>query len=120
MLTKTKAPGKTSRGEALWAEREELVSSGTAAYTRVVLEKGLGATVWDVDGKEYLDFAGGIGTINVGHCHPQVVAALREQAGKLLHTSFHVAAYENYMQVCRKLTEVMPGPGRKKAILFNS
>ena len=120
MLTKTKNTPKISRGEVLWSERNDLVSSGTAAYTHVVLEKGLGASVWDVDGKEYLDFAGGIGTINVGHCHPQVVAALREQAGKLLHTSFHVAAYENYLQVCRRLTEVMPGPGRKKAILFNS
>jgi 4-aminobutyrate aminotransferase/(S)-3-amino-2-methylpropionate transaminase len=109
-----------SRAADLWAERGRLVSSGTAAYTSVVLERGLNAKVWDVDGKEYVDFAGGIGSLNVGHCHPKVVAALREQAGKLLHTSFHVAAYEGYLDVCRELAAAVPGPGPKKAILFNS
>src|SRR3954466_5193982 len=118
MATKIPAASKKSRAAALWAERERLVSSGSAAYTDLVLERGLNAKVWDVDGKEYIDFAGGIGTMNVGHCHPKVVAALREQAGKLLHTSFHVAAYPNYMQVCRKLVDAVPGAGPKKAILF--
>jgi 4-aminobutyrate aminotransferase/(S)-3-amino-2-methylpropionate transaminase len=115
----TKSP-KTSKSAALWAERQKLVSSGSAAYTELVLDRALGAKVWDVDGKEYIDFAGGIGALNVGHCHPKVVAALREQAGRLLHTSFHVAAYENYMDVCRELTRVTPGSWTKKAILFNS
>lgn len=113
MLTKSKA-------KDLWAQRAELVSSGTAAYTDVVIDHALNATIWDVDGKEYVDFAGGIGTINVGHCHPKVVAALREQAGKLLHTSFHVAAYPQYMAVCRKLVDLIPGPGKKKVLLLNS
>jgi len=109
-----------SKSAALWEERSRLVSSGTAAYTALVLDRALGAKVWDVDGNEYLDFAGGIGALNVGHCHPKVVAALREQAGKLLHTSFHVAAYENYLEVCRELIAVAPWKGEKKAILFNS
>jgi len=110
----------TSKSAALWDERSRLVSSGSAAYSSLVLERGLGAKVWDADGKEYLDFAGGIGALNVGHCHPKVVAALREQAGKLLHTSFHVAAYENYLSVCRELIAVAPWKGPKKAVLFNS
>lgn len=110
----------TSKSAALWAERARLVSSGTAAYTSVVAERALNATIWDADGKEFVDFAGGIGTINVGHCHPAVVAALREQAGKLLHTSFHVCAYPGYMDVCRKLVDAIPGAGPKKALLFNS
>ena len=113
MLTK-------SKNEALWAQRGLLVSSGTAAYTDLVVEKGENATLWDVDGKEYIDFAGGIGTINVGHCHPKVTAALREQAGKLLHTSFHVTAYPGYLDVCKLLIDAMPGTAPKKAILFNS
>ena len=120
MLTKTKTTAKSGKAAALWAERNELVSSGSAAYTSVVIEKALNASIWDVDGKEYIDFAGGIGALNVGHCHPRVVAALREQAGKLLHTSFHVAAYENYIQVCRELVKAAPGAEKKKAILFNS
>jgi 4-aminobutyrate aminotransferase / (S)-3-amino-2-methylpropionate transaminase / 5-aminovalerate transaminase len=113
MLTKSKAA-------ALWAQRAELVAAGSAAYTDVVVERAQNAAIWDVDGKQYLDFAGGIGTLNVGHCHPKVVAALREQAGKLLHTSFHVCAYPNYFDVCRKLIDTIPGKERKKAILFNS
>ncbi|MBI4376314.1 MAG: aspartate aminotransferase family protein [Elusimicrobia bacterium] len=120
MLTKRKPVSKSSRSGSLWAEREQLVSSGSAAYTHVVIERAENASVWDADGKRYIDFAGGIGALNVGHCHPRVVSALREQAGKLLHTSFHVAAYENYIRLCGKLVELMPGPGRKKAILFNS
>jgi 4-aminobutyrate aminotransferase/(S)-3-amino-2-methylpropionate transaminase len=120
MTPKTKTPVKPSKSAAAWAERQKLVSNGTAAYTELVLERALNAKVWDVDGKEYIDFAGGIGALNVGHCHPKVVAALREQAGKLLHTSFHVAAYENYMDVCRELIAVTPGAWAKKAILFNS
>ena len=119
MASKGKSAAK-GRSAAVWAERGRLVSSGTAAYTSIVIERALNAKVWDVDGKEYVDFAGGIGALNVGHCHPKVVAALREQAGKLLHTSFHVAAYEGYLDVCRELIAVAPGPGPKKAILFNS
>jgi 4-aminobutyrate aminotransferase/(S)-3-amino-2-methylpropionate transaminase len=120
MANKTPAPTKTSKSAALWSERQRLVSSGSAAYTELVIDHALNAKMWDADGKEYIDFAGGIGAINVGHCHPKVVAALREQAGKLLHTSMHVAAYEKYMQVCAELIAVTPGDWRKKAILFNS
>ncbi|MBI5631603.1 MAG: 4-aminobutyrate--2-oxoglutarate transaminase [Elusimicrobia bacterium] len=111
---------KKSASEALWTRRNSLVSTGTAAYTSIVAERAQNATIWDVDGKSYIDFAGGIGALNVGHCHPAVVAALRDQAEKLLHTSFHVAAYPGYIEVCRRLVEIAPGPGPKKAILFNS
>jgi 4-aminobutyrate aminotransferase/(S)-3-amino-2-methylpropionate transaminase len=116
MLIKT----KISKTQSFWAQRETLVSTGSAAYTSLVVEKAKNALLWDMDGKTYIDFAGGIGTINVGHCHPKVVSALRQQAGKLLHTSLHVAAYPDYMELCRKLIEVFPGGGRAKAIFFNS
>jgi 4-aminobutyrate aminotransferase/(S)-3-amino-2-methylpropionate transaminase len=119
MATKT-TEAQARRGAALWADRETWVSRGSAAYTRLVIDRARNATLWDVDGKAYVDFAGGIGTLNVGHCHPKVVEAVRAQAGRLTHTSLHVAAYEGYMQVCRRLAELVPGPGTKKAILFNS
>ena len=119
MATKTTG-AQTGRGAALWKEREAVVSRGSAAYTKLVIDRARNATLWDVDGKAYVDFAAGIGTLNVGHCHPRVVEAVREQAGRLTHTSLHVAAYEGYMQVCRRLVEMIPGPGSKKAILFNS
>ncbi|MBI4425769.1 MAG: 4-aminobutyrate--2-oxoglutarate transaminase [Elusimicrobia bacterium] len=118
--TKTAPAPKRSKGELLWAERDRLVAAGSAAYSRVIVERAQNALLWDVDGKEYVDFAGGIGAINVGHCHPKVAEALRAQAGKLLHTSFHVAAYPGYLETCRRLVELFPGKGPAKAILFNS
>ncbi len=120
MVTKTKTAGKTGRSAELWAERNRLVSSGSAAYAPLVIEKAKNALLWDVDGKEYVDFAGGIGAMNVGHCHPKVTQALREQAGKLTHMSFHVSAYPGYLALCRKLVDAFPGQGPAKAILFNS
>jgi len=128
MLTKTEAvktqapkaqPSKSSKSQNIWKEREQWVSSGSFAYSSVVIDRALNATVWDADGKEYLDFAGGIGAQNTGHCHPEVVKAIREQAGKLLHTSFHVAAYDGYVEVCKRLSALISGKP-KKAILFNS
>jgi 4-aminobutyrate aminotransferase / (S)-3-amino-2-methylpropionate transaminase / 5-aminovalerate transaminase len=119
MATKA-TEAQARRGAALWADRETWVSRGSAAYTRLVIDRARNATLWDVDGKAYVDFAGGIGTLNVGHCHPKVVEAVRAQAGRLTHTSLHVAAYEGYMQVCRRLAELVAGPGTKKTILFNS
>ncbi len=110
----------TSKAKALWAERQAVVSAGSAAYSSVIIAKAKNATVWDVDGKEYIDFAGGIGAINVGHCHPKVVSAIKEQAERLLHTSFHVAAYEPHIKLCRKLAGAVPGGFEKKALLFNS
>ncbi|MHB2025678.1 MAG: aspartate aminotransferase family protein [Elusimicrobiota bacterium] len=111
---------KTIISKELLREREALVSKASAAYTSVFIAKALNAMVWDVDGKEYVDFAGGIGAINVGHCHPRVVSAISEQAGKLIHTSFHVAAYPSYLDVCRELIATIPGAGAKKTIFFNS
>ncbi|HVC09903.1 MAG TPA: aspartate aminotransferase family protein [Elusimicrobiota bacterium] len=117
MLTKTK---NTSISKDLWQERENLVSKASAAYTSIFTAKAKNATLWDVDGKEYIDFAGGIGAMNSGHCHPKIVAAIQEQAGKLIHTSFHVTSYPNYLDVCRELTSAIPGTFAKKAIFFNS
>src|SRR4030042_3251344 len=70
----------------------------------VVLVRGQGCKVWDVEGKEYLDFVAGIGVCNLGHCHPKVVQAIREQAGKLLHISnlYHI---EPQIQLAQLLTK---------------
>src|SRR2546430_16017487 len=68
-----------TRTEALLMDRERYVPRGVFAYHPVFPASGSGAHITDVDGKEYIDFAGGIGTMNVGHSHPRVVAAIREQ-----------------------------------------
>src|SRR5690606_11040543 len=74
----------------------------------------------DVDGKEYIDFAGGIGVVNVGHCAESVVRAIQAQAAKLMHASIHVATYEPYVAMCEKLAEILPHGAATKAMLVNS
>jgi 4-aminobutyrate aminotransferase / (S)-3-amino-2-methylpropionate transaminase / 5-aminovalerate transaminase len=79
-----------------------------------------GARVIDADGRAFIDFAGGIGVMNVGHCDPMVVRAIQEQAERLIHTSIHVATYEPYVALCEKLTTLLPHGDSTKAVLLNS
>ncbi len=109
-----------NKSSKLWEQKEKFVANAPFHYAKIFVEKALGACLWDVDGKKYIDFAGGIGTLNVGHCHPKVVEAVQMQAEKFIHTCFHVAPYESYIQVCEKLVQITPGNFPKKAVLFNS
>lgn len=111
---------RMDESQRLWREMERYVPRAPFHYTHIFADSASGATLKDVDGNDYIDFAGGIGVLNVGHNHPKVVKAVEAQLHKLIHTSFHVAAYESYVQVCKKLTEFAPGRFEKKAILFNS
>jgi 4-aminobutyrate aminotransferase/(S)-3-amino-2-methylpropionate transaminase len=81
---------------------------------------GRGATLTDVDGNHYIDFATGISVMNVGHGHPRVVAAIREQAERLVHSGAPVMMPEPYVQLARRLCEITPGAFPKKALLINS
>ncbi len=116
-LTKT---GSAPKSSGVLDQRAAFVSSGVAAYSSIVVKRAENSTLWDLEDKEYIDFAGGIGALNVGHSHPQVVEALRFQATQLTHTSFHVASYPQYTAVCEKLVGLMPDPAPQKAALFNS
>lgn len=113
-LSKNKPLNKTL------SERASTVSNGVAAYSSIVIKRAQNATIWDMEGKEYIDFAGGIGALNTGHSHPKIVAAIQAQASEFTHTSFHVTSYPQYTEVCKKLSVAAPGPGAKKAALFNS
>jgi 4-aminobutyrate aminotransferase/(S)-3-amino-2-methylpropionate transaminase len=86
----------------------------------ILVERAHGSSVWDGGGREYIDFAGGIGVLNVGHGHPAVVAAAHRQLDLLIHTSFQVAAYRPYLDVVERLSRLAPGPHPKKALLLNS
>ena len=85
---------QSSSAEALLARRAAVVSRGVPQISRVVVRQGAGAVLTDVEGREVLDFASGIGVMNVGHSDPAVVAAIQEQAALLQHTCIHVATYE--------------------------
>jgi 4-aminobutyrate aminotransferase/(S)-3-amino-2-methylpropionate transaminase len=100
--------------------RQQNVARGIATAHPIVISRGEGARVWDVDGKEYLDFVGGIGVLNVGHSHPRIVAAATAQLQKLTHAAFQVAAYEPYLNLAERLNELV-GPGRSmRTALFTS
>ncbi|MCB1889143.1 MAG: 4-aminobutyrate--2-oxoglutarate transaminase [Rhodocyclaceae bacterium] len=114
----TEVPGPESR--KLVARREAAVSRGAAYLTQLAVVSGSGATVTDADGNTLLDFAGGIGTLAVGHTPTDVVAAITEQARQLIHMCSIVASYEPYVAVCEQLNAVAPGDFPKKSVLLNS
>ena len=109
----------TGRTQELMAKRDAYVARGVS-LAPIVASRAHGARLIDADGREFIDFAGGIGVLNLGHTPDAVVAAIKEQAEALLHSCFPVAAYEPYLEVCRLLVEHGLGDFDKKAVLINS
>ena len=106
--------------ERVTDDRARYVTPGVST-PRLVVASAEGSRVTDVDGRSYIDFAGGIGCQNTGHRHPAVVEAVKEQADRYLHQCFMVGTYEPFVEVCRRLAELSPcGPGEQRSILVNS
>jgi 4-aminobutyrate aminotransferase / (S)-3-amino-2-methylpropionate transaminase / 5-aminovalerate transaminase len=106
--------------ERVVAARKQYVARGVAT-SPLVVERAEGAHVWDVDGREYIDFAGGLGCQNTGHGLPAAVAAIHEQVDRYLHQCFMVGMYEPYVDVCRRLAELSPCTGgEQRSLLVNS
>jgi 4-aminobutyrate aminotransferase / (S)-3-amino-2-methylpropionate transaminase / 5-aminovalerate transaminase len=100
--------------------REQYVARGVSTPPLVVA-RAQGALIWDADGREFLDFAGGIGCVNLGHGHAKIVEAIHEQVDRYLHQCFMVGTYEPYVEVCRRLAELSPCRGlQQKSMLLNS
>src|ERR671935_720665 len=109
-----------SATDRVLAARERYVAAGISTPPLVV-ERAEGARIWDADGREYIDFAGGLGCQNAGHGLPTAVAAIHEQVDRYLHQCFMVGMYEPYVDVCRRLAELSPCPGdEQKSLLVNS
>lgn len=106
--------------ELLKARRDDALPMGLPSKSGIYAARAEGAELWDVEGKRYIDFIGGIGVLNVGHRHPKVVEAIKAQADNFLHTCFGIAQYESYVEVCERLNKAAPGPTPKKTALFNS
>ena len=114
----TAVPGPQS--QALLARRQQAVPRGLATSVPVVVASARGATLTDVDGNVYLDFAGGVGCLNVGSAHPEVVEAIRAQTERFIHTAAALAMYEEYVRVAEELVRISPVSGSKRALLVNS
>jgi len=108
------------RNQELLEKRNQHVPQGPFNTTTAFVKEARGAVMVDVDGRELIDFAGGIGVNNVGHCHPKVVAAIQDQAGKCIHSCFHVAMYEAYVDLAQRLNELAPGDFAKMTMFANS
>ncbi|QOY34945.1 4-aminobutyrate--2-oxoglutarate transaminase [Anaerobacillus isosaccharinicus] len=115
---KTEIPGPIAK--KMLERRYKHVPKGPFNTAMTFVEKGRGALLTDVDGNTFIDFAGAIGTINTGHCPPEVVTALKAQLDQYLHTSFHVMMYEPYIALAEKLNEITPGTHQKKTFFLNS
>ncbi|MDO6824835.1 4-aminobutyrate--2-oxoglutarate transaminase [Marinobacter sp. 1_MG-2023] len=104
----------------LQALKERYVAAGVASPNEQFADHATNAELWDADGKRMIDFAGGIGVLNIGHRHPKVVEAVKAQLDKLMHTCQTVMPYEGYVRLAQKLSEVAPVKGHAKVMLANS
>nr|WP_284047972.1 4-aminobutyrate--2-oxoglutarate transaminase [Marinobacter sp. ATCH36] len=102
------------------ALKERYVAAGAASPNEQFADHATNAELWDADGKRMIDFAGGIGVLNIGHRHPKVVEAVKAQLDKLMHTCQTVMPYEGYVKLAQKLSEVVPVKGNAKVMLANS
>jgi 4-aminobutyrate aminotransferase/(S)-3-amino-2-methylpropionate transaminase len=104
----------------LLARRHAAVVRGVGHTTPLSAARARNAELWDVEGKRYVDFAGGIAVVNTGHCHPKVIAAVQEQMERFTHTCFQVVLYEPYIALAERLNALAPIPGSLKSVFFST
>ncbi len=100
--------------------RSKVIAKGNASGTDKYIAHASGAIITDVEGQEYIDFAGGIAVMNVGHSHPKVVQAIKDQAEKFTHTCFMVSPYASPVKLAQKLCDAVPGDSPKAVMFANS
>ena len=109
-----------STNAELHARRQAAVPRGIANAFPVYPERAEGSEIWDVEGRRFVDFAGGIAVLNTGHRHPKVMAAVAKQLEAYTHTAFQVLPYEPYVAVCERLNALAPFEGPAKSVLFST
>jgi 4-aminobutyrate aminotransferase / (S)-3-amino-2-methylpropionate transaminase / 5-aminovalerate transaminase len=115
---KTEIPGPRSR--QILDRKARVIAEPLSIYLPIVIEEARGATITDVDGNTFIDFAGGVGCMNVGHSNPRVVEAAKEQMERFTHTDFTIIPYENYVSLAERLLDIVPIGGELRAAFFNS
>jgi len=116
----TKQLASESEQAELAELRQKYIPRGITTAHPLFADHAKGAEIWDVGGRRYIDFAGGIGVLNVGHGHPKVMEAVHAQMDRLTHTSFQVVMYESYLRLAERLCALAPGEGPQKAIFFST
>jgi len=115
---RTAIPGP--RSQEILERKARVIAEPLSIFLPVVIERGEGATLTDVDGNTFIDFTGGVGCLNVGHANPRVVDAVQEQAAKFFHTDFTIVPYEVYVTLAERLIALSPFSGPAKAAFFNA
>ncbi len=105
---------------ALMARRRAALPNGLGQGFEIFADRAQGAEVWDVEGRRYIDFAGGIAVLNTGHRHPALVQAIEAQLARFTHTCFQVLAYEPYVELAEKLNAMAPGDFAKKSFFLTT
>jgi 4-aminobutyrate aminotransferase / (S)-3-amino-2-methylpropionate transaminase / 5-aminovalerate transaminase len=106
--------------ESLVARRQAAVARGVSMVHPVFIDRAENALLWDVDGRRYVDFAGGIAVLNTGHRHPRVLEAVHAQLDRFTHTCFQITPYEPYVALCERLNALAPGKGPNKSVLMST
>ncbi|MDR5697404.1 MAG: 4-aminobutyrate--2-oxoglutarate transaminase [Armatimonadota bacterium] len=114
----TQLPGP--RSQEILRRHGQVVARALSVHLPAVIDRGEGALLFDVDGNRFIDLAGGIGCLAVGHAHPRVVRAIQQQAARFTHTDYTVVPYEGYVELAERLARSAPGDSAKKVALFNS
>ena len=115
---RTAVPGP--RSQEILERKRRAIANAKAISLPIVVAEARGATITDVDGNVFIDFTGGVGCVNVGHAHPRVVEAARDQLERFVHTDFTVVPYELYVELAERLLERAPFRGPAKATFFNA
>lgn len=106
--------------DQLFDRRSKVVSNGVGMFVRSSIRSAQNSTIETLDGQKLIDFGGGIGVLNAGHCPPPVVEAIKAQAEKLIHSCFHISIYEPYIELCEMLVKLFPHGEETKAMLTNT
>lgn len=105
---------------ALLARRQAAIPRGVGFSHPIFIERGKNAEIWDVEGRRFIDFAGGIAVLNTGHCHPQIIEAVKDQLDHYTHTCFQVLAYEPYVELAERINAKAPGDFAKKTLFLTT
>ena len=108
------------KNAALMARRQAAIPRGVGQSHEVFIARGENAEVWDVEGKRYIDFAGGIAVLNTGHRHPAIIKAVKAQLDLYTHTCFQVLAYEPYVELAERINALAPGNFAKKTMFLST
>lgn len=110
----------TSRTSDWLERRRAAVARGVTTIHDLVADRASGAILHDIEGREFIDFIGGIGVLNLGHSHPRIVAAVQAQLERFTHTSFQVVVYDSYVELAERLCAIAPGTFAKKAFFVST